>query len=510
MTSRVAVAAPNALAAEAALRVAAEGGGAVDAAVAAAMVTMVTEPGIVSLAGGAFVTVWSPAADDAVTVDGGVAMPGLGAEGSDARDVSCWEIDTDYGGGVRMTVGPGSVAVPGALAALDLAQATYGVLPWRELVAPAIDAARDGWPMGSASGHYLPHVRESVFGWDPATAAGLRRTDGAWLEAGDVMVVPDLADTLSLIARDGARTMYTGQLGAQVATDQRERGGVITAGDLSVYRALVRPALRMRLGDWDLRTNPPPSIGGPVLAAMLARAADLPSGAGSVVAAQHDVLRLRRALLDPTGSAEARAAAGAQLLAEVARLPPGGGHLSPSTAHVSVVDADGTACAITTSYGYGSGVTVPGTGLWLNNCLGEHELNRGPRPAPGDRLPSNMAPTVARRRDGAVLAVGSPGADRITSALLQVLLALATDGAPLQDAVDRPRVHVHLDDDGSARVDAEADVRLGAETVDGLAVRRHPRHAMYFGGVAAAMRAADGKLESAADPRRAGVALVSP
>ena len=176
-----------------------------------------------------------------------------------------------------------------------------------------------------------------------------------------------------------------------------------------------------------------------------------------------------------------------------------------------MADADGGACSITSSYGYGSGATVPGTGLWLNNCLGEHELNRGARPEPGQRLPSNMAPTVGRRDDGAVLSIGSPGADRITTALLQVLASFAHGGVSLQEAVDRPRLHLqHLEDEtGVARLQLEAEEDLPLPTAD-LPVRLHHPHSMYFGGVGAAVRLPSGQVEAAADPRRAGAALVSP
>ena len=173
MAVRVAVAAPNAMAARAGLQVAAAGGGAVDAAVAASLVTMVTEPGIVSLAGGAFVTVWPHGTPEAVTVDGYVDMPGR-----DRPDgpVSVQEVRTGYGGGVTMTVGPGTTAVPGALAALDLAQARFGALPWAEVVAPAAEVARTGFPLGSASGYYLPYVRESSLRLGPRDGAGAAPT----------------------------------------------------------------------------------------------------------------------------------------------------------------------------------------------------------------------------------------------------------------------------------------------------------------------------------------------
>ncbi|MGH8970612.1 MAG: gamma-glutamyltransferase [Actinomycetes bacterium] len=511
MTTRVGVAAPNRAGADAALRVAGLGGGAVDAAVAAMLVTMVNEPGIVALAGGAFVTVWPAGESPPVTVDGHVAMPGRGRAPS-AAPPDVREVRTGYGGGVTMTVGHGSVATPGALAGLDLAQDLFGSLPWREVVAPAEEVARGGFLVGAASGHYLPFVRDSVYAWNPETAAALRRSDGGWVEAGDRMVVEGLADTLALIGSEGARSLYDGALAEAVVADMADRGGQVTGEDLRTYRAVVRPALTCRVGGWTLATNPPPAIGGPVLAAMLALLGDRPRGrwtaddVAHLVQVQRRVLDFRRDRLDVADDREAAARA---LLADVGLT----GSCSPSTAHVSVVDAAGAACAITASFGYGSGATVPGTGLWLNNSLGEHELNRGATPAPGDRLTSNMAPTVGRSGEGAVLAIGSPGADRITTALLQVLGAFANGGASLQEAVDRPRLHVHhLDgeraaDGGSVKVEAEQDMPLPA--LD-LPVRRHDPRSMYFGGVAAALRDGSGSVDAAGDPRRAGVVAVGP
>ena len=509
------MAAPNVAAAEAGARVGADGGGAVDAAIAAALVTMVTEPGIVSLAGGAFVTVWPAGAATAVTVDGCVAMPGLDGPASGTRDER--EVRTSYGGGVTMTVGLGSVAVPGALAALDLAQSRYGTLPWPAVVEPTVDAARDGFVLGTAAGYYLPLVRDDAFGWDPETRRALQGGDGDWLAAGERMVIDGLEDTVRLLAAEGGRSLHDGALAEVVAADMAARGGLVTRTDLASYQPVVRDSLPVRAGRWDLRTNPPPAIGGPVLAAMLTLLGDRPSGpwtedvVAHLVAVQRRVLDVRRDRLDV---ADDRTAAALELLDEVGWVPSAAA--SPSTAHVSAVDSGGTACAVTTSYGYGSGATVPGTGLWLNNCLGERELNRSAGVAPGGRLASNMAPTVGRRDDGAVLALGSPGADRITTALLQVLASVAHGGAGLQDAVDRPRLHVHHLDDGgrhpegdgaAVQVEAEADLPLPPLP---LPVRRHHPHSMYFGGVGAALLLPDGRLEAAADPRRVGAVVVSP
>ena len=166
------------------------------------------------------------------------------------------------------------------------------------------------------------------------------------------------------------------------------------------------------------------------------------------VAVQRAVLRHRAAELDVASD---RARAGQALLDGVLAGGQKWLGVAPSTAHVSVVDAEGFACSVTASSGYGAGVSIPGTGVWLNNCLGEHELNRAGLHtlAPGERLASNMAPSVARRPDGAVLAIGSPGADRITTALAQVLASFAHGGYDLQQAIDRPRVHLSRAADGT-------------------------------------------------------------
>jgi gamma-glutamyltranspeptidase/glutathione hydrolase len=175
---------------------------------------------------------------------------------------------------------------------------------------------------------------------------------------------------------------------------------------------------------------------------------------------------------------------------------------SPSTVHTSALDSDGLACAITLSAGYGSGVMVPGTGLWLNNCLGEIELNRrGLHNWPvGARLVSNMAPTVARSEEGAVLAIGSPGADRITTAILQAFVNHANAGMPLSDAIGHARLHVE---------DTEAGPRVAAEPgvpgpVGDLPWRFLPERSMYFGGVGAVRWSPESGFVAAADPRRDG------
>ncbi len=501
MGRRVAIAATGPVSLGAGREVARAGGNAVDIAVAGAMAAMSTEPGITSLAGGAFVSVW-PANGGPVVLDGNVEMPGRGL----ARERfggGVVEVSTEYGGGVTLHAGHGSVATPGAVTACELAVEELGTLPWADVVAPSEDACRAGYPVGSAAARYLSFTAHSLFGLDPEALRLVTRADGSDLRPGDVTQNHLLADVLALVAREGASVLTTGEIGRAMVADMEQHGGLVTRRDLAEYTPLVRPPVRRTVGDWDLAVNPPPSVGGPMLAAMLGELATRGSyGWDDVLEIQRAVLRYRVAVHDVAPDLDI---AGHELLLQVDRHGLAGLPTSANTANISVVDADGTACAVTVSSGYGAGITVPGTGILLNNALGEPELNRLGlhRLEPGTRLASNMAPTTGRTGDGRVLAIGSPGADRITTALMQVLGQGCLHGAALHAAIDAPRLHVRFDGDGEPVVDHESDVGI-ARAVDRLGWRGvdHGHQQMFFGGVGAAYRAADGSLEAAGDPRR--------
>ena len=485
----LAVAAPNPAAADAAEDVARAGGSAVDAAIAATLVAMVNEVGLVSLSSGGFVTV-QPAEGRAYAVDGWVDRPGRGRADT-APPVRTWDVSTAYGGGVSITIGPGSVATHGSLTAFGEAHARDGRLPWRELVAPAIDVARLGFRLGSASRFYLDHVHESVFGWDPQSHRALHDEDGRLSEQS--VIVTDLAATLELIADEGPRALHQGDLARLVASDVQARGGLLDLADLTAYEPVVRAPLTTRVGPWSLATTPPPSVGGVVVASMLRLLDGRPRDGWDVddvehlVRVQRAVLGHRREVLETAGDLDAASRAWLDRVDADHRAVLESG----STAHVSVTDAEGAACSITVSSGYGAGMIAAGTGIWLNNCLGEQELNPPGRGVPpGSRLLSNMAPTVGRHDDGSTLAIGSPGADRITTAVVSALAGFVSGGLDLPAAVAHRRVHVH---------------RAGLRDEE---VRREEELSMYYGGVGAALTRADGRLEAVADPRREGVVRV--
>lgn len=508
MVRRAAIAAPNAHATSAAEQALAEGGTAVDAAIAAMIVSTVTEPGVVAPLAGCYVNVW-PVDAEPVVIDANVEMPGRG-QPAERLGQGLVEAASDYSGGMVTYVGPGSVATPGMLAGMGWAHERFGAAPWAALVQPAADVTRHGYALSRTAHSYLVLVAGTIMSWDPATRQ-LLTVDGACPQVGHLLRDPLLAETLEQIGAEGWRCAYTGDVAATIDADMRERGGLLSATDLAAYSPVVRPALRSRLGAWDLACNPPPAIGGPVLTAILrllhAVEGDItPARAAQVM---KDVLDVR---LDRIDTAQDLAAAGAELLDTLQSIGSTGLPTSASTAHVSVVDSDGMACALTASAGYGSGMTIAGTGLMANNALGELELNRLGLHAlrPGTRLASNMSPTTARLADGTVMALGSPGADRITTALAQVVLHLARHGESLQTAIDRPRMHPRRLPDGSSQIEHEQDATIaGSLDAAGLARHEHPGQAMYFGGVGGAVLSPSGVLEAGADPRRAAATLVT-
>ncbi len=500
--SKVALASSSQISADAGAEIARAGGNAVDAALAAALVSAVTEPGVCALGAGAYLSIWPPDGEP-VTIDANVAVPGLGRPAGSAGN-SGREIYMEYGGGVTTIVGHGSVATPGALAGCDVASRHYGRLPWRELFGPAISWARDGFPLSQAAYNYLRFSHQLVFGWNSQSYNALHDENGQVLEPGDPVRISCLAESLHQIADQGVAVFYKGELARAIATDIGSHGGALTLADLEKYEPITRKCLRVRKKQWEIATNPAPAVGGATLTAMLMLMKDeaqepwTSTQVARLAQVQHAVLGFRRTHLSGDHDCEP---AIRQLLA-LARAGRLDGMTAPSTIHVSAVDQTGLSCAITMSAGYGSGVMPPGTGIWLNNCLGELELNsRGLDAEPaGRRLPSNMAPCVARSRDGAALAIGSPGADRITSAILQTLVNFIDRKTSLNAAIEAPRLHVEAGKDGW-RVACEPG--LPTEEIK-LPVRVFPGISMYFGGVGAALMHPDGRLESAADPRRTG------
>ncbi|HUF95667.1 MAG TPA: gamma-glutamyltransferase [Acidimicrobiia bacterium] len=483
--TQMALAAPSRIAVSAGEAVVGMGGTAADAAVVMALVAMCTEPGVCAPGAGGFVTV--DAGDGSpVVVDGYMAVPGLGFTG----DVLSESMTMEYGGGVTTLVGPGTIGVPGSFAALAVASERYGHMPWSELMGLVADTVEPGFPLSQACRTYLVDSGPLIFSQDPASRAALY--DGHRLkETGEPVSFVDLPATLRQIGEEGADTFYRGDLAGRIVADLSSRGSQITARDLDEYQPIIREPLRTEIAGWQVVANPPPAVGGVVvLDALRAVAGDAEPLSHAVwrdalVAA----LTHRRQFEDTLGS-------------DVESLLAAAGLKSPSTVTVSAVDNDGIAVAATFSAGYGSGIVPKGTGLLMNNSVGEIELLPGGVDAlvPGERMMSNMAPTTVRSGDD-VIAIGSPGADRISSALVITLIRFLLGGDTLEAAVEHPRLHPERIQ--PVAVAAEAGIDLA-----GPEVRWYDEPHMFFGGVNSAGRV-DGRLVAWADSRRVGATAVA-
>ncbi|MEM6639127.1 MAG: gamma-glutamyltransferase [Pseudomonadota bacterium] len=500
---RAGVASSTQLSADAGGDILRAGGNAVDIAVAASLVAIATEPGVCAVGGGGYVTIW-PTQGEPVTLDGNIEMPGRGVA-PERLGGGTWDAVLEYGGGVTTKVGHGAIGTPGALAALALAAERYGRLPWSVLMEPVVDIARRGFPMSKASHTYLSFAHESVFGWQPESRRALHNADDRLYGIGETLLVEHMADSLEHLAREGVRDFYAGDIAALIARDCDANAGVLAARDLAEYEVIARRPLLNPFGPWRLATNPAPAVGGATLSAMLTLLEREPmtgwtgAEADRLARIMAAVLRHRFDYLDLADDPKAAVSA---LLEQAGKGAIATRNGSAATVNTAAADRDGLACTITMSAGYGAGVIPPGTGLWMNNCLGEVELNRrgliaGP---PGTRLASNMAPTVGRTNDGAVLAIGSPGADRITSALAQTLSNHVHLGMPLSEAIRHPRLHVELRGE-SERVAYERGLPADAFT---LPSRECDPLSMYFGGVGAVRVGRDGHFQIGADERRRG------
>ena len=521
---RGAVAAGHPLTTDAGARVLEEGGNAVDACVAAAFASWVTESPLTGPGAGGFALVHPADGRPERLADFFVATPGRGLE--QTPDAAMHAIDVEFGGDAQASqifrIGEPSCAVPGAAAGLEALHRAYGALPWPELLAPAVELARRGVEVTRPQAH-LHAILDLILRHTDEGRRLYSGPDGSRLVAGDILRLPDLADTLEQIAADGAAALYEGELAAAIVRTVGAGGGNLTRADLSAYRVKWRRPLRVPYGGLRGRLESPAVIGrhpDPVRP-RAARPAGRMRSADDVAArvALIEVMREQtRARDDRFGAGLRRGGLARELLGE-ARLgaaverihatAPGLPEHTPygGTTHISVVDGAGNAVALTCSTGSGSGVIVPGTGIHLNNMLGEYDLASGGSPLPGRRLTSMMSPTIvlgAERRPR--LVVGSAGSVRLRGAIMQTIVNVVTHGLPVADAIDRPRLHVdepHVHCEGGFEP-AVLD-RLEALGYD---VVRWRRRNLFFGGTNGVEMLPDGSLAAAGDPRRGGAGVV--
>lgn len=499
------MAAGHPLTAEAAAAVLRSGGNAVDAALAAMFTSFVAEPLLTGLGAGGYMIVGG--GSETVLLDFFVAAPSRRTDGS-APELDA--VDVSFGDAIQVFhIGAASCGVHGVPAGVCAAAERWGTLPLADLAGPAAALARNGVAL-NAQQAYVAAILEELLLSRPECAA-LWAPKGRLLEAGELLANPELAESIERLGREGAAPFYSGDIAVAISDWVEGLGGTLTLEDLCDYRALERQPLRLTYRDRDVMTNPPPSAGGALLCYAL-----------SLLGAEQPSSRAGRRLSRSRGPSLAQVVA-AMEAAEAARTPEFAAGLASegfferfmesrlsgvssrlgATTHISVLDGEGMACAVTASNGEGSGVVVPGTGIHLNNVMGEQDLS----PLGfhlherGARMPSMMAPTIVMRDGTVELVLGSAGSSRIRSALLQTIIGVVDRGLDVLDAVQAPRVHAE-----NGVLYHEPGVLIGDELRSGRQVVAFHDLNLFFGGVQAVQRL-HGKLRGAGDPRRGGVAL---
>ncbi len=504
------MAAGHALTAEAAGEVLRAGGNAFDAALAALCSACACEPALTSFGGGGFLLAL-PASGRPRVYDFFVQTPKRRAA---AEDIEFEPVVVDFGPARQeFHIGRGTVAVPGIVRGFFDVHRDLCTMPAADLVAPACGLLRDGVVMTALQAHFL-HLVRPMLGATPESLAiyGSGRGDGKMLGEGDRLRNPDLAALLELMAIEGDDAFYHGAVARALVEDLRE-GGLIGLDDLADYRTEVRAPLALDYRGVEVLTNPPPSAGGALIGfglGLLNALPVAPPGSGRAVATLADVMRATRFAraeahdAEPAGSNEHML--DPALLARWRDEIRGRTQAVRGTTHLGVIDRRGNLASLTLSNGEGSGRVVPGTGVVLNNMLGEEDLNPGGfhRWPPGHRMASMMAPSALRWPDGRLVATGSGGSNRIRSAVLQVIVNLVDHGMDVDSAVRAPRIHVEgplLSVEGGHASDEIAG-----------ALAAWPEHqvwndrSVFFGGAHTAERR-DDVLGGTGDPRRDGFSL---
>ena len=457
-----AIAAGHPATAAAGAEILAAGGTAADAAVAASLASCVAETVMTGLLGGGHGIYHDAGSGTTANLDCFVAIPGLGGE---RRDVELLELQVPFGQElVHYAVGIASCGVPGLPAGLDALWAAHGRLPWARLVEPAMRLAAEGVAMPAAHASCLQMLAVVM---TMNEGARIYSPAGSMLQEGDLLHQPGLVSTLEAVADEGAATFYSGTIAEALLGLMDERGGLVTRADYAAYEARWSDPVELEFRGHTVRTR---------------------AGLGDFPGALANLPRLR-GLDEPE-----------RVLALVGAL--GAPAAGTGTTNLAVLDADGNACALTTSLGLGSGDFVPGFDLHLNSMLGEADLIQEPH-QPGDRVASMMSPVIALE-DGVVqLAAGAAGGTRLRSALLQVVAGVLDEGLDPQAAVDRPRLHpigpvIQLEPGFTTDT-------LAALDAAGLEGRVWPAQHHYFGGVSVVT-----PTGAAGDPRRSGGVQVLP
>lgn len=523
------------LASAAGVQVMAGGGNAFDATVASLFALTVVEPMMVSMFGAGFFVYRDGVTGEIGTLDNYAVAPVAAEETMytpvEDRRPDQYIFETV---GRRNMVGHLSVATPGALKGWEHMLRKHGSLSLREAMAPAIRLARDGYRATPYLAYMVEYTRRDLALFEDTAKTFL--PGGKPIRAGDLVTMPEYAETLETVSRKGSDHLYRGDLGRAVGDDMEDHGGILTMEDLEAYQVHERPPVTGTYrGGYRVASMAPGSSGGTHIIQMLNMlerfdVAGLGFGSADHIHLFAEVLKLafadrQRYMGDPwrvpvpVGGLTSKkyAAERVKLIGEASGTymfgdPSAYQMESQNTTHVSVMDDRGNMVAATQTLFavFGSCVTAPGTGMLLNNCMGLFD----PRPgransvAGGKRMLSSMAPTIVLRDGAPFMCLGSPGGTRIFPAICQALVNVIDFGMSVQQAVEAPRVWT-MGVPGTPEGRLHAEPELSEETLEELRRRGHDIFLVpkVAGGMNGVMVGPDGLMHGAACWRADGTPM---
>ena len=493
------------LVSDAAAEILQAGGNAFDAVVAAGFASAAVEPALTSLGGGGLLIGHCRSMRRDVYFDFFVDTPGRGGE-KYLAEPHFFPIRVNFSGSFQdFNVGHASVAVPGVLKGLLHTHNRLGTMPFAEVVRPARELAA-GHVLNQQQGHFLTLLKPIMT--LTRRAQKIYAPEGDYLQAGDSLKNPDMAEFLDRLVEEGDTCFYAGDIACKIDKEMRESGGLLTKEDLAAFAVRERQPLTVPYRGRTFVSASEPSMGGTLVGLSLIFQEQLRLGRvkwGSkehflkAVGVMREVERQRHLGVTDPDSLECFRKNGGQFekTAGNARL------FSRGTTHISVADKNGNCAAMTCSNGEGSGYIAPGTGIMLNNMMGEDDLhpNGFHSSPPGERVFSMMSPSLLRKKDTVELVLGSGGSKRIRTAISQVISQVVDGDRSLQDAVDAPRLYLDCDllqvEPGFNQAVIEAATEL-------MPVNVWPQKDVYFGGVHAVIPG----VEGAGDPRRGGAVRI--
>ncbi len=511
--TRGVIAAGHQKTAEAGIEMLRQGGNAFDAAVAAILASFVAEPGLTSAAGGGFLLAHTQANQN-ILFDFFSQTP---RQKINSAEINFYPVEVNFGGAVQeFHIGLGSMAVPGNIAGVFHVHQKLGRLPFSVVAEPAIHYANNGILLNNFQYYCLTSVLKPII---IAYQEGeqVYKPTGERIDPAGILVMKEFAETLAYLAEKGPREFYEGEIARRLVKDCQELGGYLTLEDLKNYRVIERTPLIIDYRGNTLLTNPPPSSGGTLIAFALKLLSKVDVAKMGFATVPH--LEVLAQVMQLTNEARKDGYDANLYQSNIDEVFLADQHISKyeskfietvnkwgSTTHISVIDGEGNAASVTTSNGEGSGYVIPGTGIMVNNMLGEDDLNPHGfhQWQENVRISSMMSPTIVLKDNQPKIVLGSGGSKRIRTAILQVISNILDFKMSVSKAVDSPRVHwesnvLHVEPEFE-----DEEVNKITLSPNSQLVRWQEKN-LFFGGVHTVLETSEGLIEGAGDRRRDGV-----